>query len=106
MELTALTELFTSVSLPIALIALLLFVIYQMGKRMNDQAEANMRQVQERCKEREEKLLEEIKENRRVNEKAIETIAKYSEKLDSIQADVREIKQDMALIMVNGGPHQ
>ena len=44
----------------------------------------------------------EIRENRNVNEKAIETIARYSEKLDSIQADVKEIKQDMSLIMIGG----
>ena len=59
----------------------------------------NMEQVQARCKEREEKLYEEIKENRAVNAKAIETIAHYAEKLDSIQDDVSEIKTDITILM-------
>ena len=59
----------------------------------------NMEQVQARWKEREEKLYEEIKENRAVNAKAIETIAHYAEKLDSIQDDVREIKTDITILM-------
>lgn len=58
-----------------------------------------MEQVQARCKEREEKLYEEIKENRAVNAKAIETIAHYAEKLDSIQDDVSEIKTDITILM-------
>lgn len=103
MELTALTELFSSVGLPIALIVVLIFIVYQMGKRMNDQADKNMQAVQDRCKEREEWLHEEIKENRLVNEKAIDTIGRYAEKLDNIQSDVREIKQDITMIMMNGG---
>ena len=105
MELTALTELFSSVGLPIALVVVLLFVIYMMGKRMNEQADRNMASVQERCKEREERLYEEIKENRIVNEKAIDTIGRYAEKLDNIQSDVKEIKQDITLLMLNGGGH-
>ena len=103
MELTALTELFSSVGLPIALIVILIFVIYQMGKRQNEQADRNMERVQERCKEREEKLYEEIRENRLVNEKAIDTIGRYAEKLDNIQSDVKEIKQDITLLMMHGG---
>ena len=58
-----------------------------------------MEQVQARWKEREEKLYEEIKENRAVNAKAIETIAHYAEKLDSIQDDVSEIKTDITILM-------
>lgn len=103
MELTAMTELFTNVGLPIALVVVLIFVIYMMGKRMNEQNDKNMANVQERCKERENILMEEIRETRLVNEKAIDTIGRYAEKLDSIQSDVKEIKQDMTLMMLNGG---
>lgn len=101
--LTILTEAFSSLGLPIAIIVVLIFIVYQMGKRMNEQADANMLRVQERCKEREDKLLIEIEKCREINEKAIDTIARYAEKLDNIQNDVREIKQDMALMMMNGG---
>lgn len=103
--LTILGELFSSLGLPVALIAVLIFVIYQMGKRQNEQADKNMLAVQERCKEREERLYEEIKENRRVNEKAIDTIGQYASKLDNIQSDVKEIKQDIALMMMGGNTH-
>lgn len=101
-ELAVLGDLISTLGLPVALVVILIFVIYQMGKRMNDQADKNMERVQARCKEREEALMVEIRENREVNEKAIETIARYSEKLDNIQADVKEIKQDMSLIMIGG----
>lgn len=103
MELTALTELFTNVGFPIALVGVLIFMLYKMGQKQNEQADKNMEAVQARCKEREERLYEEIRENRRVNEKAIDTIGRYAEKLDNIQSDVREVKQDVALIMMNGG---
>ena len=58
-----------------------------------------MEQVQARWKEREEKLYEEIKENRAVNAKAIETIAHYADKLETIQNDVSEIKTDITILM-------
>lgn len=100
-----LTELFSSVGLPIALIAVLIYVIYVMGKRQNEQTEKSMEKLETRSNEREAVLMEEIKENRRINEKAIDTIAHYSEKLDTIQSDVKEIKQDITLMLVNGGTH-
>ena len=58
-----------------------------------------MEKLQERCIARENKLYEEIKENRIVNAKAIETIAHYAEKLDSIQYDVDEIKTDINVLL-------
>ena len=103
MELTMLTEAFSNLGLPLALVAVLIFVIYQMGKRQNELADRNMERVQERCKEREERLYEEIRENRLVNEKAIDTIGQYASKLDNIQSDVKEIKQDLTLMMMHGG---
>lgn len=100
-ELTALSELFSTVGFPIALVCVLIFVIYQMGVRQNEVADNNMKAVQERCKEREEILMAEIKENRRINEKAIDTIAHYSEKLEIIQADIKEIKTDVTMLMAH-----
>lgn len=40
----------------------------------------------------------EITENRLVNEKAIETIAKFAERFTHIEADVAEIKGDIIAI--------
>jgi chromosome segregation ATPase len=44
---------------------------------------------------RETELMGEIKENRRVNEKAIETIALYAERLTHIEDNITEIKTDV-----------
>ena len=44
---------------------------------------------------REEQLNLQLEENRKINAKAIETIALYSKRLDTIQEDVKEIKNDI-----------
>ena len=44
-------------------------------------------------------MYSEIAQNRVVNEKAIETIAQYAEKLETIQTDIKEIKTDITVIM-------
>ena len=48
--------------------------------------------------EREKTLYTEIANSRLVNEKAIDTIARYAEKLDIIQTDIKEIKNDITII--------
>ena len=73
-----------------------IFVIY---KNMVKENAKNMAAVQRRCQEREEVLFSELKENREINAKAIETIAHYAEKLDRIQEDIKEIKTDITVIM-------
>ena len=55
--------------------------------------------IYKRTNEREVKLLEELKENRKINSKAISTIAYYAERLDNIQEDIKEIKTDITVIM-------
>lgn len=55
--------------------------------------------IYKRTNEREAKLLEELKENRKINSKAISTIAYYAERLDNIQEDIKEIKTDITVIM-------
>lgn len=96
-------KVFETFGLPVALIVVLLFVIWQMGKMQNETAAKNMKAVQDRCKEREEVLMGELKENRQINAKAIETIAHYAEKLDVIQQDIHDIKHDVSLIMITKG---
>lgn len=49
--------------------------------------------------ERENKLTEQIVESRAINAKAIDTIAHYAEKLETIQQDVKDIKKDVLVIM-------
>lgn len=48
--------------------------------------------------EREKTLMAEITENRLVNEKAIETIAKYAERLTHIEENITDIKNDVTEI--------
>jgi hypothetical protein len=48
---------------------------------------------------RESLLMDEIKETRDVNSKAIETIAHYAEELGIIRADISDIKSDITVIM-------
>ncbi len=47
---------------------------------------------------REASLMTEIEENRKVNEKAIETIALYAERLTHIETNISEIKDDVVEI--------
>lgn len=47
---------------------------------------------------REDKLMQEITENRLVNEKAIETIAQFAERFTHIENDVELIKNDITVI--------
>jgi hypothetical protein len=87
MEFGAIMELISTVGFPIALVLILgLFVFRIYTDTTKD------------SKEREAKLYVEIAENRKINEKAIETIALYADKLDTIQEDVAEIKKDIIIL--------
>ena len=92
-------EILSNFGFPVACVVALGWFAFYMVKRTNKTAENNMIKVQERCKEREDILYKEIKENREINAKAIETIAHYAEKLDDIQDDIKEIKTDITVIM-------
>lgn len=95
MDASTITQLVTSLGFPVFCCLGMGYFIFHIYKNTTAENKANMEAVQARCKEREEKLYEEIKENRMVNAKAIETIAHYAEKLDVIQHDISEIKTDI-----------
>lgn len=99
MDITTIIELISGVGFPIAACVGMGFFIYYMIKKNTEANAQNMERLQSRCIEREDKLYEEIKECREINGRAIETIAHYAEKLDTIQQDVREIKNDITMIM-------
>jgi septal ring factor EnvC (AmiA/AmiB activator) len=99
------TEIISTLGFPIAVaVAMGVFIlkIYNDMKAekvvAREENKANMEAVQARCKEREDKLYEEIKANREVNAQAISTIAHYAEKLDVIQQDIHDIKNDITII--------
>lgn len=77
MDVTIWTELIGTLGFPIALVLAMGFFIWTIYKQ---------------SVVREEKLMAEIAENRVVNEKAIETLTLYAERLGNIETDVKEIK--------------
>lgn len=99
MDLTVMVDLISNMGFPIACVIALGYFVYTIFQKVMVDSKANMEAVQARCKEREEKLYEMLTESRVVNEKAIETIAHYAEKLDVIQQDISVIKQDVITIM-------
>lgn len=83
MELGVIVELITTIGFPIVCVLALGYFVWHIYKQSVT---------------REEKLMQEITENRLVNEKAIETIAKYAERLTHIEENITEIKNDVVLI--------
>ncbi len=99
-------EVVSTLGFPIAVAIAMGIFIYKIYNDMKADKETarqenkeNMEAVQARCKEREEKLYEEIKANREVNAQAVQTIAHYAEKLDVIQQDIHDIKNDITTIL-------
>lgn len=99
MNVETLTSLITSLGFPIVCVLGMGYFIFTIYKNTTKENKENMEQVQARCAAREAKLFEEIKLNREVNAKAIETIALYAEKLEIIQHDVSDIKKDLTSII-------
>ena len=83
MDITIITELIASLGLPIALVVAMGFFIYKLWQQ---------------SVKREEKLMNEITENRIVINKAVETIAQFGERFTHIEGDVATIKSDIVLI--------
>lgn len=99
-------EMISTLGFPIVCVIAMGIFIYRIYQDMKTDKEtarednkANMEAVQARCREREDKLYEEIKENREINGKFADIIAKYDTKLDTIQSDINDIKEDVAVIM-------
>lgn len=78
MDITLLVEIFSQVGVPIALVCVMSGFIYRIYKK---------------SEEREALLMNEIKECRDINGKAVETLAIYAERLGIVEQDVREIKE-------------
>lgn len=83
MTVELITGLITNLGFPIAIVIALGFFVWTIYKQSVT---------------REEKLMAEITENRLVNEKAIETIAQYAERLTHIEGSIERIENDVVLI--------
>ena len=91
--LTAIAELVPTLGFPIICVIGLGWFIYKIYGDTTQQNADNMAAVQERCKEREEKLYQQIEKAQEINGQAISTITLYAEKLETIQEDVKDIKE-------------
>lgn len=96
---TKAAQVIADVGFPVVCVIGLAWFAWYMVNRADQINAENMEKVQARCKEREDILYTELRECREVNSRAIETIARYAEKLDVIQHDVNEIKTDVTIIM-------
>jgi chromosome segregation ATPase len=83
MDANIFVELISTLGFPIALVIAMGIFIYK---------------IYNQSVKREEALMEEIRVNRETNSKAIETIAQYSERLETIQSDIRDIKTDITIL--------
>lgn len=89
----------TQLGFPIVIsgaLGLFIFKIYKDTKMENKE---EMARVQERCIAREDKLYNELKSNREITAQAVETIARYSAKLDIMESDIKDIKTDVTMIL-------
>ena len=102
MDFNSVISAISNVGFPITLAVVFGYLIWRLGKKINDTAEKNMAELQKQSKEREEKLYKELTYCHQINNKAIETIAHYAEKLDTIQSDVKEIKNDITYLLAGG----
>lgn len=83
MDIAMITELISTLGFPMACVIAMGFFIYKIYKKSED---------------REDKLMLEIEENRRINADAIATIGKYATSIDTIKEDIKEIKTDITII--------
>ena len=83
MELAVIIELIGTVGFPIVCVLALGIFVYKLWQQ---------------SAEREKTLMTEIAENRMVNQKAIETISQYAERLTHIEDNVADIKSDVVEI--------
>ena len=79
-------ELISTLGFPIVMVGAMGFLIWKLYQQ---------------SVQREATLMNEIQENRKVNEKAIETISLYAERLTHIEGNIIEIKGDIAEIKQN-----
>lgn len=85
MDIATIVELITNLGFPIACVIAMGVFIYKIYKK---------------SEQREDTLMKQIEENRKINAEAIATIGKYAESIETIEEDVRVIKNDLSILMV------
>jgi stress response protein YsnF len=85
----------TTVGFPIVCALVMGWFIYKIYTNTTQQNKEAMEQLQARCAEREERLYQQLEKNQEINGQAMATLALYAERLDTIQADVKIIKDKL-----------
>lgn len=98
MDYNSVIDLITTLGFPIACVVALGAFIFYVYKKQSEKIATYIGKIQEDAKAREEKLYEEIALNREISGKAIETIALYAERLNTIEGNVEGIKNDVLVI--------
>ena len=91
-------EAISTLGFPIACVIALGWFVVQIRRKTTEDSAKMMREIQERCAARENKLAEQIVATQKINQDAIATITLYAERLDNIQKDVSEIKTSLTLL--------
>lgn len=95
----AIAEFIPTLGFPIICVIGLGWFILKIYTDTTKQNAENMEAVQARCKEREDKLYAQLEKQNEINGKFANIIAQYDVKLDTMQSDINDIKQDVAVIM-------
>ncbi len=83
MEITSFIDLISTLGFPIACVIAMGVFIYHIYKK---------------SEEREERLLNELSENRKINADAIATIGRYADSITIIENDIKDIKSDLTIL--------
>lgn len=88
-------DLISTLGFPITCVIAMAAFIFKFYNDSTAENKNNMAQVQQRCKEREDKLYLQLEKQNEINGKFANIIAQYDIKLTEIQEDIGEIKADI-----------
>lgn len=92
MDFAMILEFISTLGFPVACVVAMAAFIFHIYKQTTADNAANMEKVQQRCKEREDKLYTQLEKQNEINGRFAEIIAQYEIKLDNIQTDINDIK--------------
>lgn len=99
MDMNTIVSLISTLGFPMVACIVMGWFIFKIYKNQNESNAKLISDVQARCAAREERLNEQIAKSQEVNAKAIATLALYSERLGIVEQDVKEIKEDVNVLV-------
>lgn len=98
-DIQSFTTIVSTVGFPIACAVFMGWFILHIYNTWTQDNQKLVENLQAQSKEREDKLYDRLTENQRIVGEAVGTIAKYADRLETIQNDISEIKTDITVIM-------